>query len=85
MQCITSLALQNKNVDMQKFYRDFARIWASTSTRGYAVYAGANDTHAPDKARVNRAVVNCPAFFEAFGITEKDGMWVDEEDRIRLW
>ena len=22
---------------------------------------------------------------EAFGITEKDGMWVDEEDRIRLW
>lgn len=85
LQCITTLALQNKNVDMQKFYRDFARIWASTSTRGYAVYAGANDTHAPDKARVNRAVVNCPAFFEAFGITEKDGMWVDEEDRIRLW
>ncbi len=85
MQCLTKLGSENKKVDMQEFYRAFARIWASTSTRDYAAYIAKNDTHAPDKARVNRTLENCDGFYEAFGITEKDGMWVDEENRVSIW
>ena len=27
----------------------------------------------------------CPEFYEAFSITENDGMWVAPENRVRVW
>ena len=85
IQCITEIASRKGDVDFQKLYRSLAKVWASTSTREYALYTAYNDTHAPGKARVNRVVVNCKEFYEAFGITEKDGMWVPEEERVSIW
>ena len=66
-------------------YRSMANAWASTKTREYAKYAAEADVHSEDKLRVNRVVVNCEEFYKAFGITEKDGMWVAPEDRIEIW
>ena len=51
----------------------------------YAKYAAEADVHSEDKLRVNCVVVNCEEFYKAFGITEKDGMWVAPEDRIEIW
>ena len=62
-----------------------ARAWASTKTREYAVYAAGVDVHSEDKLRVNRVVVNCDEFYQAFGITEQDGMWVAPQDRVKVW
>ena len=57
----------------------------STKTREYAKYAASLDVHSEDKLRVNRVVVNCDEFYDAFGTTEKDGMWVAPEDRVKIW
>ncbi len=85
VQCLTEVASKMENPDYQKLYRAMANAWASTKTRAYAQYAAALDVHAEDKLRVNRVVVNCDEFYEAFGITEKDGMWVAPEDRVKIW
>ena len=83
--CITEVASRLENPDYQKLYRSMAKAWASTKTREYAKYIAGLDVHSEDKLRVNRVVVNCDEFYKAFGITEKDGMWVPENERVKIW
>lgn len=85
VQCVTEVASRLENPDYQKLYRSMAKAWASTKTREYAKYAAGVDVHSEDKLRVNRVVVNCDAFYTAFGITEKDGMWVAPAERVKIW
>ncbi len=85
VQCVTEIASRLENPDYQKLYRSMANAWASTKTREYAKYAAGIDVHSEDKLRVNRVVVNCDEFYEAFGITEKDGMWVAPAERVKIW
>ena len=57
----------------------------SKQTREFAKYMAGADVHSEDKLRVNRVIVNCDEFYKAFGITEKDGMWVAPSDRVKIW
>ena len=83
--CITEIASRLKKPDYVKLYRSMANAWATTKTREYAKYTAGVDVHSDEKLRVNRVVVNCDEFYKAFGITEKDGMWVAPEDRVKIW
>ena len=48
-------------------------------------YLSQMDVHSPDKLRVNRTIVNCDEFYEAFDIKEGDAMYVAPEDRVKIW
>ena len=85
VQCLTEIVSRQENPDYKGFYHSMARAWASTKTREYAKYVAGVDVHSEDKLRVNRVVVNCDEFFDTFGITEKDGMWVAPGDRVKIW
>ena len=43
------------------------------------------DVHSPSNVRVDRVLQSVDKFYEIYGITEKDGMWVAPEDRVRIW
>ena len=62
-----------------------AECWASTMSREMSQYFASVDVHCADKIRVNRVVVNQDEFYDAFGITETDGMYVKPEDRVVIW
>ena len=49
-----------------------------------AVRLLAIDPHAPMDLRAN-AVRNLTEFHEAFDVTEGDGMWVPEDERVRIF
>mgnify|MGYP000092702703 FL=1 len=85
VQCITEVVSKLDNPDYAKLYHYMANAWASTKTREFAKYMAGADVHSEDKLRVNRVVVNCDEFYKAFGITEKDGMWVAPSDRVKIW
>ena len=85
VQCITEVVSRLENPDYTKFYHSMANAWASTKTREMAKYLAGTDVHSEDKLRVNRVVVNCDEFYKAFGITEKDGMWVAPAERVKIW
>ncbi|HIU56774.1 MAG TPA: S-layer homology domain-containing protein [Candidatus Ornithomonoglobus merdipullorum] len=85
VQCITEIESRREEPDFRTLYISFAKSMAATTTRSYAEYAASFDYHSNEKLRVNRTVVNCPEFYEAFGISETDGMWVAPEDRVRIW
>ena len=45
----------------------------------------ATDPHSPAEFRCNQIVRNIDAFYEAFGVTEDDGLWLDAERRVKIW
>lgn len=83
--CITEIVAGLENPDFKALYTSMANCWAATASREYCQYAAQADVHSTEKLRVNRVVVNCGAFYEAFDIDEDDGMWVAPEDRIQIW
>ncbi|MGM9552168.1 MAG: M13-type metalloendopeptidase [Clostridia bacterium] len=85
MSVITELASKKENFDYKKMFESYARLWMSVETRGRMQNLAAIDTHSFSSIRVNRVLQSCDKFYEVYGITEKDGMWVAPEDRVSIW
>lgn len=83
--CITEIVSGLENPNYKALYTSLAKAWANTASREYAAYMTQIDVHGPGKLRVNRVVVSNDEFFKAFDITEKDGMWVAPENRVKIW
>ena len=83
--CITEIVAGLDDPDFETLYKSMANSWAATASREYCQYAAQADVHSTEKLRVNRVVVNCDEFYEAFGIDEDDGMYVAPEDRVKIW
>ena len=83
--CITQLAGERQDPDYQALYTAAAKIWCSSYTREYRQYLALFDVHAPDKLRGSLVFLQFPSFYEAFGIDEDDGMWLDPSERVVVW
>lgn len=84
MTCITSILSGDKD-GLAQFFSQLAYIWASEETIAYQMYLLSNDTHAPNKVRVNAVLSSNDAFYEVYDIEETDGMYVAPEYRVGVW
>ena len=84
MICITSI-LESDGEGLAEAFSQLAYIWASEETVAYQMYLLSNDTHAPNKVRVNAVLSSCDAFYETYDIEDGDGMYVAPEDRVGIW
>ncbi|MDE6494063.1 MAG: M13 family metallopeptidase [Bacteroidales bacterium] len=85
-------ALQEKpegNIDgftpAQRFFLSYATLWASNIRDEEIQRLTMLDVHSLGKWRVNGTLPHVDAFFEAFGITENDPMWLAPEKRAHIW
>lgn len=76
---------QTKNADYKAYFEGYATIWRATMSKEVAVYFSNNDTHSANKVRVNRTVASFKEFYDTYGITEKDTMYVAPEERVSIW
>lgn len=76
---------QTKNADYKAYFEGYATIWRTTMTKEVLAYLSSNDTHSANKIRVNRTVASFKDFYDAYGITEKDMMYVAPEQRVSIW
>ncbi|MBK9475525.1 MAG: peptidase M13 [Tetrasphaera sp.] len=68
----------------QRFFLGWAQVWRGMSRREEAERLLTVDPHAPIDVRAN-AVRNLDEFHAAFGVREGDGLWVDPQDRVRIF
>ena len=70
---------------MQVFYMNYANLWANNIREEEMRSLTTGDVHSLGKNRVNVSIKNIAPFFEAFGITESDPMWLPENKRVIIW
>lgn len=85
MACATAVGEKTEGFDFETFYKSYANLWLSTSSRETVQYYAENDTHSADAIRVDRVLQSTDKFYEVFGIKEGDGMYVPPEERVHIW
>ena len=69
----------------QRFFLSWAQVWKRAVREEQLKNQIATDPHSPAQYRVNGVVRNMDAWYEAFGVTADDDLWLAPEDRVRIW
>ena len=79
--------LENKDgfTPEQRFFISYGFIWAQNTRDEALRNQTINDPHSPARCRVNGALPHIDAWYEAFGITENDPLYLPAEKRARIW
>ena len=69
----------------QRFYIGYATLWAQNITDQEKERLTKVDVHSLGVNRVNATLRNIQSFYDAFGITEGDAMYMPEAERVVIW
>lgn len=69
----------------QRFFLGFAQIWRSAMRPEARRAQMIGGTHPPSDFRLNNAVRHLDAWYEAFGVTPEDPLYLPPEERVRIW
>ena len=69
----------------QRFFLAYAGVWAQNITEAEIRRLTNIDPHSLCRWRVNGALPLVDAWYDAFGITEKDPLFVPKDKRVKIW
>ena len=69
----------------QRFFLAYANVWGQNIRNEEIRKRVKSDPHELGKWRVNGQLPHIDAWYEAFGITEEDPMFVPKEKRVTIW
>ena len=69
----------------QRFFLAWAQVWRSAQREENYRTRLRTDPHAPEEYRVNGVVRNIDAWYEAFGVTPEDELYLPPEERVKIW
>ena len=69
----------------QRFFLAYAGVWANNTRPEFINYLTTNDVHSLGEWRVNGALPQIDAWYEAFNITENDPLYLPAEKRVSIW
>ena len=75
---------QKKGYDTKKVFESYGKAWREVATQEFAI-ANISDEHPPAKYRVNNIVNQIDQFYKDFDVKEGDPMYVEPEERLRVW
>lgn len=84
MACVLDIIGDDKEAQ-KKAFESNANIWASNQTDQYRDYLLTVDVHSLNKVRVNAVLPLFEQFYEVYGITKNDAMYVAPKDRVQIW
>lgn len=69
----------------QRFFLAWAQVWRSTQREEIGRQRLITDPHSPEEFRVNGVVRNNDAWYEAFGVSPDDDLYLPPEKRVKIW
>jgi endothelin-converting enzyme/putative endopeptidase len=69
----------------QRFFLAWAQVWQGKYREDEARQRLETDPHSPPYYRINGVVRNLDAWYEAFGVTAEDDLYLPPEERVRIW
>ena len=70
---------------LQRFFLRWSNVWQTAIRPQMAAQFVAIDPHSPGEYRCNVVASNIAEFYDAFDVTEDNGMWLDEDQRVTIW
>ena len=71
--------------DFRAYFINWARVWCMKAKEEFIQLLLARDVHSPAVLRANMPPRNFSEWYEAFGVTADDGMYIALEKRISIW
>lgn len=69
----------------QRLFLGWAQVWRTMMRPASLRQQIVNGPHSPGHIRAFAPLRNVDAWYEAFGVTEGDRLWIALEDRVRVW
>lgn len=69
----------------ERFFLSWAQAWQLKARDEEVVRLLSIDPHSPNEFRCNQIVRNIDEFYETFGVSENDSLWLDPKDRVTIW
>jgi putative endopeptidase len=69
----------------QRFLMSWAQAWRAIARDEIMIQRLATDPHSPPEFRCNQVVRNLDMFYEAFGVTEADALYLAPDQRVTIW
>ena len=85
--CIVEIAKKKKAIEEEykEMFESYANLWASEYADSIKKMLMLVDTHSPDKIRVNGVLSSTDKFYEIYDINKKDKMYIEKEQRVKVW
>ncbi|MDV5998185.1 peptidase M13 [Kocuria rhizophila] len=69
----------------QRLFISWGYVWQEKSRDEALRTRIATDPHSPAEFRAGQTPRNVDAFYEGFDVSEGDGMWLPQEERVTIW
>ena len=69
----------------QRLFLSWGQAWQGKGRDAIVIQRLATDPHSPNEFRCNQIVRNIDAYYEAFGVSESDALWLDPAERVKIW
>ncbi|OBJ33637.1 M13 family metallopeptidase [Mycolicibacter heraklionensis] len=69
----------------QRVFFGWAQVWRTKSRDAEAIRRLAVDPHSPPEFRCNGVIRNMDAYYDAFGVTPDDALYLEPASRVRIW
>ena len=69
----------------EEYFTNWAKVWCEKARPEFLKMILAVDVHGPAPLRANMPPRNFPEWYETFGVTENDQMYIAPEKRIVIW
>ena len=77
--------IKNGFTPLQRFFIAYSCTWAENCRDEMILQQTKSDEHSLSRLRVNGALPHIDEWYEAFGITESDSMYIAPDKRVRIW
>jgi putative endopeptidase len=69
----------------QRLFLSWGTVWQAKVRTEMLLQRMATDPHSPPEFRCNQIVRNLPEFYAAFDVQDSDALWLDEDQRVKIW
>ena len=69
----------------QRFFLGYAQLWRTLAAEDYLRKITLTDPHSPGEFRVNGVVRNFGPWYEAFGVTPDQKLYLAPDERVAIW
>ncbi|ACQ80866.1 Neprilysin [Beutenbergia cavernae DSM 12333] len=80
-----ALGRRPDRAELRELFASWAVSWREKGHDAEVIRLLTIDPHSPPEFRCNGVVANLDAFAEAFDVQPGDGLWIDPQDRVRIW